>query len=113
MQKIFPTRIKSLDFLFQGATTHLEPRPKNVSFFFREPNLLSPVSRTSHYQLLITPIRPIASKGKTLSYWLTTITASTGVDCSLVLDSLTSIVALMLSNCNAGVKVGACLIIDE
>ena len=37
----------------------------------------------------------------------------TEIDCSLVLDGLTSIVASMLSNCKAGGKVGAYLIIDE
>ena len=39
--------------------------------------------------------------------------ALTGVNCLLVLDGLTSIVAPMLSNCKAGGKDGACLIKDE
>ena len=38
---------------------------------------------------------------------------STEVDCLLVLDSLTSIVAPMRSNYKAGGKVSACLIIDK
>ena len=60
MQRTLPIRIKSLDLLLQAATTHLEPEPKNVSFFFKKPNLLRPVSRASRYQLLITPSRPVA-----------------------------------------------------
>ena len=113
MQRILPTRIKSLDLLVQGTTIYLEPRPKDVGFFLRESNLLRPVSRASHYQLLITSSRPIASKERKFSYWPAITTASTDVDCSLVLDGLTSIVAPMLSNSKAGGKVVACLIIDK
>ena len=98
MQRTFSIHIKPLDLLLQGATTHLEPEPKDVGFFLREPNLLRPVSHASRYQLLIIPSRLVASKGRTLSYWPATTTALTGVDYLLVLDSLTSIIAPMLSN---------------
>ena len=113
MQKILFIYIKSLNFLLQRAIIYLEPKPKDVGFFFEKPNLLRPVSRASHYQLLITLSRLVASKRRTLSYWLAITMALTRADCLLVLDGLTSIVALMFTNCKTGGEVGACLIIDE
>ena len=113
MQRILSTRIKPLDFLLQRATTYLELRPKNVGFFFKELNLLRSVSHASRYQLWIIRSRPVASKGKTLSYWPITITASTEIDFLLVLDGLIFIVALILSNCKASGEGGVCLIINE
>ena len=75
MQRIISTCIKSLDLLLQKATT---PWSRDyVGFFLREPKLLRLVRHVSYHQLLITLNRPVPSKGKTLSYWLATITAST------------------------------------
>ena len=68
MQSIFSIPIKPLDLLLQGTTTYLKPKSKDVGFFFKEPNLLCPVSFTSHYQLLITLNRPVASKKRTFFY---------------------------------------------
>ena len=113
MMRILSTCIKLIDILLQEITFHLELGPKNVNFFFREPNLLRLISRIFRYQLLITPNRPVASKKKTLSYWLAITTASTAVDCLFVLNGLKSIVAPILSNYKASGKVDMYLIIDE
>lgn len=76
----------------------LESGLRMLVFLLKKTNKLRLVSCASYYQLLIIPSRPIAFKRRTLSYWLATIMALTGVDCLLAPDDLIVILALIIYN---------------